>query len=67
MSLALLLAAEQLGCDDVVDAAGRALKLDLACCVENDQDGSFQSRMVTASSRILPTVASASASWRRRI
>ena len=54
VSLALLLAAEQLGCDDVVDAAGRALKLDLACCVENDQDGSFQ---VKDGNRLLPYLA----------
>lgn len=52
VALALLLAADHLGCDDeIMDAVGRSLRLDLSCCVENEQDGSLQ---VKDGNRILP-------------
>lgn len=53
-ALALVLAADQLGREDLLDPAARAVRLDLSRCVEYEQDGSLQ---VDDDGRALPYLA----------
>lgn len=53
-ALALVLAADQLGREDFLDPAARAVRLDLSRCIEYEQDGSLQ---VDDGGRALPYLA----------